>query len=202
MKPGIITLLTGLLLMFCTFESKGENFDDFRMVAPEGSSNSELRIRSNILPWLITIPNLGIEYAIEEKWSVSLDVLYCPWKLSDKFSVKTLAILPEGRWWLKTNKKGSFFSLHLNVAWFNVRTSHYRYQDSDRPLLGGGIGYGYRIEIKKNWAIEFEIGAGMANAKYDRFYNVENGALKDTRISTYWGLDRAAITFSYNLCDI
>lgn len=176
--------------------------EEFPVTAPYSTSGSALILRSNALPWLITIPNIGAEYIIAEKWSAVLDVWFCPWKLSDKFSVKTVAILPEGRYWLKTYKRGSFFNVHLNIAWFNVRANDYRYQDTSRPLLGGGIGYGYRLEFNDRWGIEFEIGAGVANTKYNRYYNVANGALKDTRVSTYWGIDRLGVTFTYYLCDL
>ncbi|MCH5240747.1 MAG: DUF3575 domain-containing protein [Muribaculaceae bacterium] len=170
--------------------------------APQDGINHGLSLRSNLLPWVLTIPNIGAEYLINDKWSVAFDVLYCPWKISDKFSVKSVALLPEGRWWIKKCRKGSFLNIHLNIAWFNVRANRYRYQDSNRPLFGAGIGYGYHLEINKRWGIEFEIGAGMANMRYDRFYNVKNGALKDTRVTTYWGIDRAGIIFTYYLCDL
>ena len=181
---------------------KSEEIEEFPVQGPQTELHQELRLRSNLLPWLVTVPNIGAEYVIGDKWSLALDVWFCPWKLSDKFSVKTVAILPEGRWWLKSTRKGSFFNLHFNLAWFNVRANDYRYQDRGRPLLGAGIGYGYRLELNKRWGFEFEIGAGMANMKYDRFYNVDNGALKDTRVSTYWGIDRAAISVVYYLCDL
>ncbi|MCH5227667.1 MAG: DUF3575 domain-containing protein [Muribaculaceae bacterium] len=162
----------------------------------------DLRLKSNILPWLLTIPNIGAEVSFGEKWSAEMQVWFCPWKISDKFSVKTVAILPEARWWWKTNRKGSFINLHLSAAWYNVRAGDCRYQDRSRPLLGAGIGYGYRLELNRHWGLEFEIGAGFANTKYERYYNVPNGALKDTRVSTYWGIDRASIAVSYYLCEI
>lgn len=171
----------------------------FDVSSPVKSFKPMVRLKTNALPWLLTIPNLGAEFVIDKKWSVALDCYYCPWKLSDKFSVKTVALLPEARWWLKDTGKGSFFNLHVNVAWFNVRSGHYRYQDTGRPLLGAGLGYGYRLCFNKKWAMEFEIGAGVANMKYDRFHNVENGALKDTRMTTYWGIDRAVVAVTYNL---
>lgn len=180
---------------------KGQE-EEFQTMGPQSSLNRQLYISTNLLPWGLTIPNLGLEYAVGEKWSVLLNVDVCPWKMSDKFSVKTVAILPEGRWWLKSNRSGSFFNVHFNLAWFNVRSGHFRYQDTSRPLLGGGIGYGYRLELKEKWGLEFEIGAGMANMKYDRFHNVKNGALIDTRVSTYWGIDRVGITLIYNLCEL
>ena len=196
-------LPTVILLLLFPCKGKSEVVEEFRTIAPQfGSEEQGLRIKSNLLPWLITIPNLGLEYVINEKWSASIDVMYCPWKLTDKFSVKTIAVFPEGRWWLKTSRKGSFFNLHLNLAWYNVRANNYRYQDVSRPLLGAGIGYGYRLEFNNRWGVEFEIGAGMANTKYSRYYNVENGALKDTRVTTYWGIDRASISFTYYICNL
>ena len=175
----------------------------FSRLQPVGNQTiDKLLLKSNVVPWAVTVPNLGIEYKFKEKWSLAMDVYYCPWKLSDKFSVKTVALLPEGRYWLKTNDKGSFFSLHLNVAWYNVRYNSYRYQDDKIPLLGGGIGYGYRLILDDKWGLEFSIGAGMFSARYNRYYNVENGALADTRKTTYWGIDRLGITFTYNLADL
>ncbi|MCH5229615.1 MAG: DUF3575 domain-containing protein [Muribaculaceae bacterium] len=174
----------------------------FPVKAPQEETFSGVLLKSNILPWSIAIPNLGAEYLINKKWSLALDLWFCPWKISDSFSVKCAAILPEARWWLKNTGKGSFFNLHLNVAWFNVRANHIRYQDTSRPLLGGGIGYGYRLLINRHWGFEFEIGAGVANMKYNRFYNVKNGALIDTRTTTYFGIDRACISVTYFLCDL
>ena len=190
------------MMLFSTILARGEESEEFLTVAPLNPEHQELRLKSNLLPWCIAIPNIGAEYTIGQKWSAVLDVMYCTWKISDKFSVKTVAIFPEGRWWVNTNQKGSFLNLHLNIAWFNVRTGSFRYQDYSRPLLGAGIGYGYRIDLNNRWGFEFEIGAGVANTKYQRFYNVPNGALKDTRVSTYWGIDRASISVTYYLCDI
>ena len=194
-------LLFIILLISCPLARSQEN-DVFPTKAPGGIKEERLLLKTDILPWGLAIPTLGAELSLGKKWSVQLDLLYCPWKISDRFSVKTFAILPEARWWLKTNEKGSFFNIHLNVAWFNVRANAYRYQDAGRPLLGGGIGYGYRFLFNKRWGLELEIGAGVANTRYQRFYNINNGALKDTRISTFWGIDRATVAVTYYLCDI
>lgn len=179
-----------------------ERADTFPVKAHAPVPEQSLRLKTNALPWLLAIPNVGAEYTIAPKWSAALDIWYCPWKISDKFSVKTVAVLPEGRFWLKNVRKGSYFNLHLTVAWYNVRANAYRYQDTGRPMLGAGLGYGYRLELSSRFGMEFEIGAGMVNARYDRFYNVPNGALKDTRVSTIWGIDRLAVSLTYHLCDL
>lgn len=195
---GILTLF----LLIAVPVVKGENREKFLTVAPQYGWDHQLRLKSNVIPWAAAVPNLGVEYVIARKWSASVDVWFSPWKVSDKYSVKTAAILPEIRFWFKDSSKGSFINLHFNVAWFNVRANRYRYQDKGTPLLGAGIGYGYRVNIDRHWGFEFEIGGGVSRAKYNRYYNIPNGALKDSRSTTYWGLDRLSLTFSYNLCDL
>lgn len=198
------TIFRALILCFflCPVLAQGQSHGEFLTRAPLEGGTQQLRLKTNILPWVTVVPNLGVEFTFAQKWSAAVEIWYSPWKIADKYSLKTAAILPEGRFWFKNCNKGSFINLHGNIAWYNVRFNNYRYQDKGTPLLGGGIGYGYRVEIGRYWGFEFEIGAGMAHGKYDRYYNVPNGSLKDTQSFTYWGLDRLCLTFSYNLCDI
>lgn len=197
-----ITAISIIASLFIPFAAKGESVLKSPELQPEIQAAHSLQLRSNVLPWGLGIANIGAEYAIAKKWSVVLDLWFCPWKISDKFSVKTLAILPEGRWWWKSNKKGSYINVHLNVAWYNIRANSYRYQDAETPLIGGGIGYGYRLSIGKRWGIDFEAGIGVSHTKYNRYYNVKNGALKDKRVSFLWGPDRLSIAVTYLLCDL
>lgn len=199
--PKLAALFLALLI-FIPSPSKGEDKDSFQTVAPQYGWQHQLRLKTNFLPWLVAVPNIGAEYVIADKWSATLDVWYSPWKISDKFSVKNVAVLPAVRFWFKDTTKGSYLNLHFNIAWFNVRFNDYRYQDRGTPLLGAGIGYGYRVNVNEHWGFEFEIGAGYSRVKYDRYYNINNGALKDTRSTSYFGIDRAAISLTYNLCDL
>lgn len=152
---------------------------------------------TNALPWFATIPNINGEMRISGHFSLNLDLWWCPWKISDRYSLKVFAILPEGRWWLSTDEKGHFFGLHLTVAWFNLRYKNYRYQDASRPLLGAGLTYGYLFRFDDHWGLELSIGVGYMNMKYDRYYNIENGAIADTRKTSYIGPDRLGIGVVY-----
>ena len=196
--------LTILIIFLITplFVKAEESLTYFPRKASNANLPDKLLIKSDLIPWSITIPNIGFEYKFENRWSINLDLAYCPWKLTDNFSVKTVAILPEGRFWLKDFDKGSFFNLHFSVAWYNIRYHHYRYQDKNRPLLGAGIGYGYRLNIDEKWGVEFNVGAGFFITRYNRYHNVYNGAHVDTRNTTYWGIDRLGVSFSYNLADL
>lgn len=154
-------------------------------------------IKSNVLPWIATIPNIGGEVRFKGHFSASLDLWFCPWKISDRYSLKTVAILPECRYWLSRQWKGHHFDLHVTAAWFNLRYKNDRYQDTDRPLVGCGISYGYLFNIDDNWSFDLYVGAGFMSMKYDTFYNIPNGALIDTRRTNYFGIDRLGISFSY-----
>lgn len=199
-----MTFLFGVMIICAEKISSSQNTNKsfFESKAVIFDSNNNVILKTDVLPWLMTIPNIGVEYTFKNHWSANLDVWYCPWMISEKYSVKTAAVLPEIRYWLKSNIKGSFFNLHLNVAWYNVRFNTNRYQDEGHPLMGAGIGYGYRLNFSSRCGMEFNVGFGFAYTRYNRYYNIANGALADTRVTTYWGIDRAAITFVYYLNSI
>lgn len=199
MTKPLVTII--IFLSFSVGIAVGQRMthDKFPFTAPPAASAEDFRLKTNLLLWAATIPNIGAEYGFSPHWSATLDVWYSPWKISKKFGVKTVAVLPSFRYWLRPEQSGSYFNLHANVAWFNVYANAWRYQDTGTPLLGAGIGYGYRLRVNHLWGFEFEIGAGFSHAKYERYYNISNGALKDTRKTTYFGIDRASVAITYNL---
>ena len=202
MRLRLFILLLTLILWRPASTSAWDSFEE--LLATRASEtpiqqNNGFSLKTNFVPWAATIANIGIEGAFAKHWSADLELWYCPWKLSEKLSLKTFAILPEFRWWPNSNLKGSFISLHFTVGWYYFRLDSNRYQDVDRPLLGAGIGYGYLLELNKNWGLEFTVGAGYINTRYNRFYNVENGALADTRVTSYWGIDRLGISLVCHL---
>lgn len=112
--------------------------------------------------------------------------------------MRTVALQPEARWWIGNETgRGHFVGLHAHVAWFNVKWNDDRYQDTDRPLLGAGISYGYKLPLSRHWGAEFNLGVGYANMKYNTYYNVDNGAQLDTRVRHYWGITRVGASLVY-----
>ena len=168
-------------------------------ITPETASSSGryLAVKTNLAAWAGTIMNLAADVQVSEHFSVELPVLWCPWYVSDKHAVKTFTIQPEARYWLSKPGKGHFFGVHAHVGWFNVKWNRDRYQDTDRPLLGAGISYGYLLPFNAHWAGEFTLGAGYANMRYDTYYNIDNGARIDTRTKNYWGITRVGLSVVY-----
>ena len=169
---------------------------DKSVSAPQTSSRY-VAVKTNLAAWAGTIMNLAADVQVSEHFSVELPVLWCPWYVSDKHAVKTFTIQPEARYWLSKPGKGHFFGVHAHVGWFNVKWNRDRYQDTDRPLLGAGISYGYLLPFNAHWAGEFTLGAGYANMRYDTYYNIDNGARIDTRTKYYWGITRVGLSVVY-----
>lgn len=182
-------------------EVKEEVVEPVEPIAEEWSR--KLHVKTNLLGWGMAVANIGAEIDLTKHLSFALPVYYSGWnyfKSSIKF--RTLAIQPELRYWPSKNNNGFFAGAHFGLAQYNVAVDGIkRYQDRDgkSPALGGGVSIGYRMPISKNekWNIEFTLGAGAYDLKYDTYYNVENGKKIDTQRKTYWGIDNAAINLSY-----
>lgn len=166
-------------------------------VAKKGNSCRYIALKTNVPFLTVAVQNLALEVELHKHVSLDLPVM---WSISDierEHGLRTIALQPEGRWWLKSVGTGHFFGLHAHAAWFNLKWEDNRYQTGKRPLLGAGISYGYKLPLSAHWGAEFNIGAGYANMKYDTFYNIENGAQLDTRIRHYWGITRAGLSLVY-----
>lgn len=161
------------------------------------SSGRYLGVKTNIAAWAGTIMNVAADVQVSEHFSIELPILWCPWHVSSKHAVKTFTIQPEARYWLSAPGTGHFLGVHAHVGWFNVKWNRDRYQDTDRPLLGAGISYGYLLPFNEHWAGEFTLGAGYANMRYDTYYNMDNGARIDTQTKNYWGITRVGISVVY-----
>lgn len=161
------------------------------------SSGRYLGVKTNLAAWAGTIMNVAADVQVSKHVSVELPLLWCPWYVSDKHAIKTFTLQPEARYWLSAPGEGHFFGVHAHVGWFNVKWNRDRYQDTDRPLLGAGISYGYLLPFNAHWAGEFTLGAGYANMRYDTYYNIDNGARIDTRTKNYWGITRIGLSVVY-----
>ena len=166
----------------------------------------KMYLKTNVLGLGLGIANATIEVDLAKHLSFALPVYYSAWdyfKTTIKF--RTLATMPELRYWVFKNNNGFFTGAHFGLAYYNLAfDGDYRFQDHNRetPAIGGGISLGYRLPISKNnrWQLEFSIGAGVYPLYYDKFYNTINtkdGLMIESLKKTYWGIDQAAISFSY-----
>lgn len=193
------TRLILLLVMAVTaFSVAGVN----RAVAlPDGSGDAPryFSISTNLVPWAGMHVNLAPEVQVSRHLTVQVPVLWCPWNISSHRSVKSFALRPECRRWFggKAAGYGHFVGIHASVAWFNLRNGDNRYQWVGRPLLGIGASYGYALQLCERFGMEFTLGLGWVNMRYNRYYNIPDGALIDRSVTNYFGIDRIGVSLRY-----
>lgn len=157
-----------------------------------------IAVKTNLAYHAALVNNLAVEMQLSKHLSVELPLIWSSSEFNDKHALRAFAVQPEVRWWMSEAGRGHFFGLHAHVAWFNVKWENNRYQDVDRPLLGGGLSYGYLLPLSAHWGAEFTLGAGYANMKYDTYYNIDNGALFSTDDTKhYWGITRVGLSLVY-----
>lgn len=176
-------------------------------VPKEESCTRKLYIKTNAIGLGMGIANVAMEIDIEQHWSFTLPVYYSAWdyfKTTIKF--RTFSVQPELRYWLSENNDGFFAGIHFGLSYYNFAfNGDYRYQDHNRetPSIGGGVNAGYRMPIGNNnrWRVEFSLGAGAYSRHYDKFHNTpstKDGLMIEDIKKTYWGIDQAAVSFSYS----
>ena len=156
-------------------------------------------LKTNLAAWATTAVNLAYEVQIGKQLSLDLPVMWSSWDLARTPALRIIIVQPELRYWLARPGEGHFFGLHAHVARYNLKWEDYRYQDTDYPLWGAGLSYGYSLPLNETWGMEFNFGVGYANSRYNTYHNVTDGSLTETRLLHYWGITRLGLSFIYKL---
>lgn len=165
-----------------------------------------LAVKTNGLAWGIGHQNVAVEFDLAPHWSVSVPFYYSGgfdyFKSTIKF--RGIVLQPEARYYFKPDNAGFYAGMHMGVGWYNFAVGgDYRIQDhnGNRPAWGGGLGFGYAMQLKKapSWGLEFALGAGVYDALYDKFYNEDNGPIAESAVrKLFIGIDNAAVSVTYS----
>ena len=163
-----------------------------------------LNVKTNALEVAMLVANLGVEFRITPRLSFDMIWHYSPYDyFVARRKLRLDAIEPELRfWWGEALVRGHFVGLHVPVAGFNVQLNDkYRYQDPNHALCGVGVSYGYAMPLGRrgNWGVEFTIGVGYMDVKYDVYSGKCNGAYPRTERRNYFGITRLGVDISYRI---
>jgi hypothetical protein len=188
--------------------------------------SQNLGIKSNILYDATSTINLGVEFALDDKWTMDISGNLNPWAFpqqrinsSGKVVSQHDAIMkhwmlqPEMRYWLCEKFNGHFFGVHAHGGQFNVGGLTFLPESWGKNgiqkkrfegwLAGAGAAYGYHLILGNRFSLEFSLGAGYAYMKYDKYNNytdtkpTEKDALKYKM--HYFGLTKAGISVVFML---
>lgn len=169
--------------------------------APTVSSGKDIymSLKTNLVYDIFGIQNLAYECQVAKHWTVELPVMWSLWDWKTSCGVRAVGLQPGAKYWFAKPGKGSAIGADFDLLWYNVRWDDTRYQVSGRPAMGASAVYAYTLNMGRGWKAEFSLGLGYINTRYNTYYNIENGALIDTRTKNYFGPTRVGLTLVYSL---
>lgn len=162
-------------------------------------------IKTNLIYWGVTTPNLGVELALSSKNTLELGGGLNVFAFSDNKKFKHWLLQPEYRYWLCEKFNGHFFGLHAHGAQFNVggwdiplgRLDVFKDSRYEGYLYGAGISYGYQWVWSPRWNFEFNLGGGFARIHYEKYPCATCGTKQDEGTYNYFGVTKAALSLIY-----
>ncbi|HIZ85453.1 MAG TPA: DUF3575 domain-containing protein [Candidatus Coprenecus stercoravium] len=156
--------------------------------------SQNVALKTNLLYWAALTPNLSLEVAMADRWTLDLSGAYNPWTFNDDRKMRFWLAQPEVRYWLCEKYEGHFFGLHLHGAQFFGGFSDKRY---DGYLAGAGIAYGYDWILSPHWNLELELGVGYARLWYKESDRIPCLKCFENKNGDYIGPTKLAVTLVY-----
>lgn len=153
-----------------------------------------IALKTNLPVWLTATPNIGVELALDRKWTLDADVAYNPWTYKDDKKMKFWLVQPELRYWFCEKFEGHFVGVHLHGAQYFGGFRERRY---DGYLAGFGISYGYNWLLSPHWNIEATIGVGYARMWYKESPRIPCIKCYTDQVRNYIGPTRFGLSIVY-----
>ena len=176
----------------------------------------EVAMKTNALYWGTTTPNMGIELALAERWTLELTGGYNPWVYNKNTNRKAMhwLVSPEVRYWFCESFHGHFIGVNANYTQFNISAMHFpntffvlSTNTSDDMIFGdarncgwavaAGMTYGYQFLISPRWNLELTAGLGWWYTEYERFESRKCGLFDQAIYKHAIGPTSLGISFIY-----
>lgn len=171
------------------------------------SAQGEVGIKTNLLygGYALT-PNLGVEIGLGRRTTLDISGGYNWFNLDgDRNNNKKLVhwmVQPEFRYFLCEKFNGHFFGVHALYSQYNIGghnlpmlfgngAADYRHEGW---AAGAGLSYGYQLMLGRSWNLEFNIGVGYAQLRYDKYLCPKCGDKVGTETKHYFGPTKAGVS--------
>lgn len=180
------------------------------------ASAQKLAVKTNALYWTTATPNLGLEVAFGERFTLDLEGGYNPWTFDAQknMKIKHWLVSPEIRYWFCESFQGHFMGVNANYTQFNIGsvpvpvsplfidlTGDY-VTDLENSRIqgwaaGAGLTYGCAFPIARRWNMELTLGYGVWLSRYDQFENRKCGLFQQTIEKVSLGPTALGVSFIY-----
>ena len=187
-------------------------------VFPGSALAQKAAVKTNLLYWATTTPNLGVEVVMGDRSTFNLEGGYNPFTLdADKDvnkKIKHFLVTPEFRYWFCEAFNGHFIGINGNFSQFNVsaiETPEIFYAINEPSgftglkkdtrnegwAAGAGVTYGYQWILGNRLNLEATLGLGYWYTQYNEFNNRKCGIFQQTFNRHLLGLTKCGVSFIY-----
>lgn len=173
-------------------------------------------VKTNALYLATSTPNIGLEYAFADRFSLELEGGYNPWTLDSDRNMKARHFLvsPEVRYWFCEAFNGHFIGINANYTLFNLSgvdvpavffpsarsamvLEDLKNRRSEGWAAGAGLTYGCVWPIARRWNLECTVGLGYWYTDYDKFESRKCGLFQEHVSHGAFGPTALGISFIY-----
>ena len=176
----------------------------------------KVAVKSNLLYWATATPNVGVEAALAERWTLEVSGGYNPWTFDGKSNLKAKhwLVSPEVRYWFCESFHGHFLGVNGNYAQYNIsgmpipkvfcefgstapKNENFKDARVAGWAVGAGLTYGYQFILSRRWNLELTAGLGVWYTEYDRFESRKCGLFEQSVHKYAFGPTSLGLSFIY-----
>lgn len=129
-------------------------------------SAQRLAIRTNVPEWVVSSPNLGVEFSLNKKFTLDITGAGCPFRLKNDMYFKHVRVQPELKYWFEN----ILFRHYIGVmGFYSTFDVGYKQRGYFGDSFAFGLTYGYNWIISRHWNIELSAGLGGIRYRIDRY---------------------------------
>ena len=174
-------------------------------VCSQSEKESVWSLRTNALYDAFLIPNIGVAYSWDDRWSAHLHWMYGWWKNDSRHRYwRTYGGELEVRYWLGTRSYAQQMRGHHVGLYGQMLT--YDFEWGGRGYLGdkwsdaGGVSYGYAWRLAERWRLDCSMGVGYFGGLYKEYVPIDTHYVwQSTKRRRWLGPTWAELSFVYLL---
>lgn len=181
-----------ILLLALSLYSYGQSSTK---VLPTYSPKESISLRTNVIPWLMLTPNLGVEYKTSDHVSLIVDGGWAHWSLNTQNKYwRIWNLAPQARYYIGASKY-NYIGAQYTMGEYNLTGNQGKY-------MGGGLTIGHQFYASKNLMVDLGFSLGYLHLydkeKYQRIGGVDYRDGKKTA-NGYWGPTGISMTFVWKI---
>ncbi|WP_329903462.1 DUF3575 domain-containing protein [Porphyromonas pogonae] len=169
-------------------------------------------VKTNLLYWGTTTPNIGLEFRTGDQFTLSLHGGYNPFNFGSHTKVDGVRVhpklrhwlvMPEVKYWFCQAFERGYVGIHGVYGEYNVGgislikdLKNYRYQGN---AYGGGVSMGYQWALGDRWGVEASLGVGYLRLNYKKYDCGDCGDFLGEYKRNYFGPTKAVLSLIYYL---